>query len=71
MATAFVCKVDEAPCHPTNQVAMQEITLEEIASLGITPASLTQATALGFALVFAPAILGLVVRWLVGAIRHI
>lgn len=71
MAQVFVCSVSESPCQFANQVALTDVTVEQLAEMGISGASLTQATTLGFGIVFALAVLGLVCGWIVKAIRSI
>lgn len=56
--TLFVCTQIEAPCQPGNQIAVTEITVQDFAALGITPASISSSVALGFGLVFFLAMLG-------------
>ncbi|KGG88638.1 hypothetical protein [Comamonas thiooxydans] len=56
--TLFVCTQIEAPCQLGNQVAITEITVQDFAALGITPASIGTSVALGFGLVFFLAMLG-------------
>lgn len=57
--TYFVCtQPGEVPCQPGHQVAVTEVTLQDLAALGITPQSISMAVGLGFALVFALAMLG-------------
>lgn len=56
--TLFVCTQIEAPCQLGNQVAITEITVQDFAALGITPASIGTSVALGFGMVFFLAMLG-------------
>ena len=56
--TLFVCTQIEAPCQLGNQVAITEITVQDFAALGITPASIGTSVALGFGMVFVLAMLG-------------
>lgn len=67
----FVCTQIETPCQPANQVAVTEITVQDLAALGITPQSIGQSVALGFALVFAIAITGYVLGLVLKLIRSI
>ena len=59
--TYFVCTQIENPCQPGNQVAITEITVQDFAALGITPASIAKSVTLGFGVVFFLAMLGFVV----------
>lgn len=53
-----VCSVVEFPCQLGNQVQITEITLAELAALGVTPQSVSLAVGAGFALVLSLALLG-------------
>lgn len=69
--TYFICNQVENPCQPGNQVAVTEITVQDLAALGITPQSIGQSVALGFGLVFAIAITGYVLGLVLKLIRGI
>ena len=69
--TYFVCTQIENPCQPGNQVAVTEITVQDLAALGITPQSLGHSVALGFGLVFSIAITGYVLGLVLKLIRGI
>lgn len=69
--TYFICNQVESPCQPGNQVAVTEITVQDLAALGITPQSIGQSVALGFGLVFAIAITGYVLGLVLKLIRGI
>lgn len=56
--TLFFCAQIEAPCQPVNQVAVTDVTVQDFAALGITPASISASVALGFGMVFCLAMLG-------------
>lgn len=58
MSGYFVCLQPEIPCQAVHQVAVTEVTLQDLAALGITPGSVSAALGLGFGLVFALAMLG-------------
>ncbi|MEQ6436726.1 hypothetical protein V8Z74_17110 [Comamonas sp. w2-DMI] len=66
--TYFVCTQIENPCQPGNQVAVTEITVQDLAALGITPQSIGMSVTLGFGLVFSLVmtgyVLGLVLRFI-------
>lgn len=68
--TLFVCTQIEAPCQPGNQVAVTDVTVQDFAALGITPASIGTAVALGFGMVFFLAMLGFVLGVVVQMIRR-
>lgn len=67
----FICKADESPCTPANQVLVTEIGVEDFAQIGITPASLAISVTLGFGLVFSFAIIGWVTGVIVRQVRSI
>lgn len=69
--TYFVCTQIENPCQAANQVAVTEITVQDLAALGITPQSIGQSVALGFGLVFSLAMLGYVLGLVLGLIRKL
>ena len=69
--TYFVCTQLENPCQVAHQVAVTEVTVQDLAALGITPQSITQSVALGFGLVFAIAITGYVLGLVLKLIRSI
>ena len=71
MSTFFYCKVDEQICQSANQVAITEISVDQLAQIGVSAASIAQATTLGFGMVFFAAVIGLVVGWIVRMIRLI
>ncbi|MBF5006640.1 hypothetical protein [Diaphorobacter caeni] len=71
MAQVFICQVSESPCQLVNQVLLTDVTVEQLAEMGISAASLAQATTLGFGLVFFLAVAGLVAGWIVRLIRTI
>ncbi|MBO9679253.1 MAG: hypothetical protein J7556_13515 [Acidovorax sp.] len=54
----FICTTNLAPCPTSAQVQVSEITLDEIAAMGITPQSISLAVGMGFALVLSLAMLG-------------
>jgi len=54
----FVCTQPETPCQPVHQVAVTEVTVQDLAALGVTPGSVSAAVGIGFGLVFALAMLG-------------
>ncbi len=54
----FVCIAPEHPCQPVNQLAVTEVTVNDLAALGITPQSIGTAVGIGFGLVVALALLG-------------
>ncbi|QPS10792.1 hypothetical protein I6G66_12700 [Delftia acidovorans] len=58
MSGYFICVQPETPCQPVHQVAVTEVTLQDLAALGITPGSVSAAVGIGFALVFGIAMLG-------------
>ncbi|MPT03434.1 MAG: hypothetical protein E2582_04295 [Delftia sp.] len=58
MSGYFICTQPEIPCQPVHQVAVTEVTLQDLAALGITPGSVSVAVGIGFGLVFALAMLG-------------
>lgn len=59
MSGYFICtQPGEMPCQPVHQVAVTEVTLQDLAALGITPGSVSAAVGIGFGLVFALAMLG-------------
>lgn len=66
----FICTQIEAPCQPGNQVAVTEVTLQDLAALGITPTSIVSSVALGFGLVFFLAMLGFVLGVVIQMIRR-
>lgn len=69
MATYFICRADEVPCSPVNQLQVSEIGVDDFAQIGITPATLATSVTLGFGLVFFFAVLGLVAGAIVRQIR--
>lgn len=69
MATYFICRADEVPCSPANQLQVSEIGVDDFAQIGITPATLAKSVTLGFGLVFFFAVLGLVAGAIVRQIR--
>lgn len=66
----FICTQIEVPCQPGNQVAVTEITVQDLAALGITSTSITSSVALGFGLVFFLAMLGFVLGVVIQMIRR-
>lgn len=68
--TYFICTQIEAPCQPGNQVAVTEVTVQDLAALGITPTSIASSVALGFGLVFFLAMLGFGLGVVVQMIRR-
>ncbi|MFC4922562.1 MULTISPECIES: hypothetical protein [Delftia] len=59
MSGYFVCtQPGEMPCQPGHQLAVTEVTLQDLAALGITPGSVSASVGIGFGLVFALAMLG-------------
>ncbi|MGQ8877648.1 hypothetical protein ACUTR7_09060 [Delftia sp. NA_296.1] len=59
MSGYFVClQPGEVPCQAMHQVAVTEVTLQDLSALGITPGSVSLAVGIGFGLVFALAMLG-------------
>lgn len=54
----FVCTQPEVPCQAVHQVAVTDVTLLDLAALGMTPGSVSTAVGIGFGLVFALAMLG-------------
>ncbi|MEN5179458.1 hypothetical protein ABE501_06695 [Comamonas testosteroni] len=71
MATYFICRTDEVPCSPVNQLQVSEIGVDDFAQIGITPATLATSVTLGFGLVFCFAILGWVTGSIVRQVRSI
>lgn len=69
MAHVFLCSASESPCQLANQVLLSDVTVEQLADMGISASTLAQATTLGFGIVFSIAVLGLVVGWIVRLIR--
>lgn len=69
--TYFVCTQIENPCQPGNQVAVTEITVQDLAALGITPESIAKSVALGFGLVLSLAMLGYVLGLVLRLIRKL
>lgn len=67
----FVCSQIEAPCQPQNQIAITELTLQDIAAIGVTPQSIGSSVTLGFALVFGLAMLGYALGIVIRLIRTI
>lgn len=55
----FLCTVEALPCPPEAQQQLAEITLELLATMGITSASLLKATAFGFGAVLTPVVIAL------------
>lgn len=72
MSGYFICtQPGEMPCQPGHQVAVTEVTVQDLAALGVTPQSLSAAVGLGFALVFALAMLGFVPGLVIRLIRRL
>jgi len=68
----FICVSPlENPCQPANQIAVTEVTLNDLAALGITPQSVGTAVAAGFGLVLVLAMLGFVIGAVLRLIRLI
>lgn len=68
----FVCtQPGEMPCAPGHQVAVTEVTVQDLAALGVTPQSLSTAVGLGFAVVFFLAMLGFAPGVVIRLIRRL
>lgn len=68
----FVCtQPAEMPCQPGHQVAVTEVTVQDLAALGVTPQSLSTAVGLGFAVVFFLAMLGFAPGVVIRLIRRL
>lgn len=67
--TYFVCLANETPCQPANQLAVTEVTVNDLAQLGITPESVMTAVGSGFGLVLALALMGYVLGLVLRVIR--
>lgn len=61
----FLCTVEAIPCPPEAQQQVVEITLELLAAMGITSASLLKATAFGFGAVLTPVAIAIAVSAIV------
>lgn len=72
MSGYFICtQPGEMPCQPGHQVAVTEVTVQDLAALGVTPQSLSTAVGLGFGVVFALAMLGFVPGVVIRLIRRL
>lgn len=72
MSGYFICtQPGEMPCQPGHQVAVTEVTVQDLAALGVTPQSLSTAVGLGFGVVFALAMLGFVPGVVMRLIRRL
>lgn len=68
----FICtQPGEMPCQPGHQVAVTEVTVQDLAALGVTPQSISTAVGLGFGVVFALAMLGFVPGVVMRLIRRL
>ena len=56
--TLVVCTVAEFPCQAVHQIEVTEVTLQDLAAIGITPQSVSLSVGMGFALVLSLAMLG-------------
>lgn len=72
MSGYFICtQPGEMPCQPAHQVAVTEVTVQDLAALGVTAQSLSTAVGLGFGVVFALAMLGFVPGVVMRLIRRL
>lgn len=72
MSGYFICtQPGEMPCQPGHQVAVTEVTVQDLAALGVTAQSLSTAVGLGFGVVFALAMLGFVPGVVMRLIRRL
>ncbi|MCX7504285.1 hypothetical protein [Delftia tsuruhatensis] len=72
MSGYFICtQPGEMPCQPGHQVAVTEVTVQDLAALGVTPQSISTAVGLGFGVVFALAMLGFVPGVVMRLIRRL
>lgn len=71
MSAYFICMQPEIPCQAVHQVAVTEVTLQDLAALGITPGSVSASVGIGFGLVFALAMLGFAPGVVIRLIRRL